>query len=164
MRKAWLFAAALITAPFAAGAAGTDIAFAGLKTDTTLPLQVTADQLSVSQADGTAVFTGNVVVTQGNMTLQAVSLQVEYAKDQKSIARLLAKGDVKLAAGGEAASAQTADYAPETGALILQGDVLLTQGSAAISGQTLTISLKTGLGTMEGRVTTTFTPSQPKKN
>jgi lipopolysaccharide export system protein LptA len=164
MFKAWLLAAALITAPFAAGAAGTDIAFAGLKTDTTLPVQVTADQLSVSQADGTAVFTGNVVVTQGAMTLQAGSVQVEYAKDQKSIARMLAKGDVKMVAGGEAASAQNADYAPETGILILQGDVLLTQGSSAIAGQTLTISLKTGLGTMEGRVTTTFTPAQPKKN
>ena len=164
MFKAWLLAAALITAPFAAGAAGTDIAFAGLKTDTTLPVQVSADQLSVSQADGTAVFTGHVVVTQGAMTLQAASVQVEYAKDQKSIARMLAKGDVKMVAQGEAASAQSADYALETGILILQGDVLLTQGSSAIAGQTLTISLKTGLGTMEGRVTTTFTPAQPKKN
>jgi lipopolysaccharide export system protein LptA len=164
MFKAWLLAAALITAPFAAGAAGTDIAFAGLKTDPSLPVQVSADQLAVNQADGTAVFTGHVVVTQGNMTLETESLQVEYAKDQKSIARLLATGGVKLAAGGEAASSQTADYAPETGALILQGDVVLTQGTSAIAGQLLTISLKTGLGTMEGRVTTTFTPAQPKKN
>ncbi|MFM2352386.1 MAG: hypothetical protein RL096_867 [Actinomycetota bacterium] len=69
-----------------------------------------------------------------------------------------------MTAEGEAASAQNADYAPETGILILQGDVLLTQGTSAIAGQTLTISLKTGLGTMEGRVTTTFTPAQPKKN
>jgi lipopolysaccharide export system protein LptA len=164
MLRAWLFAAALITAPFAAAAAGTDIAFAGLKTDPTLPVQVTADQLSVNQADGTAVFTGNVVVTQGNMTLQAASLRVEYAKDQKSIARLMATGGVKLAAGGEAAAAENADYMPETGALILQGDVVLTQGKSAISGQILTLSLKTGLGTMEGRVTTIFTPAQPKKN
>jgi lipopolysaccharide export system protein LptA len=164
MLKAWFLAAALILAPFAATAAGTDIAFGGFKTDPTLPVQVSADQLSVNQADGTAVFTGNVVVTQGTMTLQAASLQVQYASDQQSIARLLAKGGVKLAAGGEVASSQTADYAPETGALILQGDVVLTQGNSAISGQLLTISLKTGLGTMEGRVTTTFIPAQPKKN
>jgi lipopolysaccharide export system protein LptA len=164
MFKALYLAVALIAAPLAAGAAGTDIAFAGLKTDTTLPVQVSADQLSVSQVDGRAVFSGHVVVTQGTMTLQAESLQVEYAKDQKSIARMLAKGDVKLAAGAEAASAQTADYAPETGELILQGDVLLTQGGSTIAGQSLTISLKTGLGTMTGRVTTTFTPAQPKKN
>lgn len=164
MLRSRLFAAVLSVLPLVAAAAGTDIALNGLKTDPSLPVQVTADQLSVNQADGKAVFKGNVVVTQGTMTLQAATIEVEYAPDKKSIARLLADGGVKLAAGTEAASAQSADYAPETGDLILKGDVLLTQGASAISGQTLTISLKTGLGTMEGRVTTTFTPAQPKKN
>lgn len=164
MLKARLFAAALMLLPVAAGAAGTDIAFAGLKTDPTLPVQVTANQLSINQTDGKAVFTGNVVVTQGAMILKAATLQVQYAQDKKSIARMLADGGVKLAAGTEAASSQSADYAPETGDLVLKGDVLLTQGNSAISGQILTISLKTGLGTMEGRVTTTFTPANPKKN
>jgi lipopolysaccharide export system protein LptA len=167
MRMFRLFAAILWLWPISGQAAGTDVAFAGLKTDPTLPVQVTADQLSVNQTDGRAVFKGNVVVTQGTMTLQAASVQVEYATDKKSIARLLADGGVKLAAGTEAASSQTAEYAPETGDLVLKGDVLLTQGTSAMSGQTLTLSLKTGLGTMDGRVTTTFTPAapaQPKKN
>jgi lipopolysaccharide export system protein LptA len=164
MRISRLFGAILLLWPVAVQAAGTDVAFAGLKTDPTLPVQVTADQLSVNQTDGTAVFTGNVVVTQGTMTLQAGTVRVEYAADKKSIARLLADGGVKLAAGTEAAAAKTAEYAPETGDLVLKGDVLLTQGVSAMSGQTLKLSLKTGLGTMEGRVTTTFTPAQPKKN
>lgn len=164
MLKALALAAALALAPVAALAAGTDIAFKGLKTDPAAPVQVSADQLSVNQTDGTAVFTGNVVVTQGQMVLNAATVRVEYAQDKKAIARLVAEGGVKLADGTDAASAQTADYAPETGALILSGDVLLTQGASAISGQKLTISLKTGLGTMEGRVTTTFTPAQTKKN
>ncbi len=164
MVKARLFAAILALIPLSAGAAGTDVAFAGLKTDPTQPVQVSADQLSVNQKDGTAVFTGAVVVTQGNMTLNAATVRVEYGPDQKSIARLVAEGGVKMAAGQDAASAQTADYAPETGNLVLTGDVLLTQGDAGISGQRLTLSLRTGLGTMEGRVTTTFTPAQPKKN
>lgn len=154
----------LLLLPAAAQAAGTDVAFAGLKTDPTLPVQVSADQLSVNQNDGSAIFKGNVVVTQGQMKLEAATVQVEYAADKKTIARLLADGGVKLAAGTDAASAKTAEYAPETGDLLLTGDVILTQGSSAISGQKLTISLKTGLGTMDGRVTTTFTPAQPKKN
>ena len=162
MLKALAFA--LLLLPLAAQAAGTDVAFAGLKTDPTLPVQVTADQLSVNQNDGTAIFKGNVVVTQGTMTLAAATVQVEYAQDKKTIAKLLADGGVKLAAGTDAASAQTAEYAPETGALIMTGDVILTQGASAISGQKLTLSLKTGLGTMDGRVTTTFTPTPPKKN
>ncbi len=145
-------------------AAGTDVAFAGLKTDTSLPVQVTADKLSVNQTDGTAVFTGNVVVTQDTMTLQSATVRIEYAPDNKSIARMIADGGVKMAAGTDAASSQTAIYAPDSGDLVLTGDVLLTQGAATMSGQKLSVSLKTGLGTMEGRVTTTFPPTQPKKN
>lgn len=143
----------------ASQAAGTDVAFAGLKTDTTLPVQVTADKLSVNQDDGKAVFTGNVVVTQGAMTLQAATVRIEYSADKKSIAHMYADGGVKLASETDAASAQSAEYAPETGDLLLTGDVLMTQGAAAMSGQKLKLSLKTGLGTMEGRVTTTFTPA-----
>ena len=154
----------LMLLPVAAQAAGTDVAFNGLKTDPTLPVQVTADQLSVNQNDGTALFKGNVVVTQGTMTLAAATVQVQYGPDKKTIAKLLADGGVKLVAGTDAASAQTAEYAPETGDLLLTGDVILTQGASAISGQKLTLSLKTGLGTMDGRVTTTFTPAKPKKN
>lgn len=164
MLKARLFAAALLLWPVMAPAAGTDVAFAGLKTDPTLPVKVVADQLSVNQTDGTALFKGNVVVTQGQMTLEAATLQVLYAADHKSIAHMKADGGVKLATQTDAASAQTADYAPDTGDLVLTGDVLMTQGDAAISGQKLVLSLRTGLGTMDGRVTTTFTPAQPKKN
>jgi lipopolysaccharide export system protein LptA len=145
-------------------AAGTDVAFSGLKTDTTQPVKITADQLSVNQDDGKAVFSGNVVVTQGAMTLQAATVRIEYSADKKSIARMFAEGGVKLASETDAASAQSAEYAPDSGDLQMTGDVLMTQGSAAMSGQKLSLSLKTGLGTMDGRVTTTFTPAPAPKN
>lgn len=156
-----LLAALLALTPVPALAQGTAVAFAGLKTDPKAPVQVSADQLSVSQADGTAVFSGNVVVTQGEMKLQAGEVRVEYAADKKAIAALRATGGVMLAAGTDAAKASEAEYRPETGDLVMSGDVLLTQGPAAISGQKLVLSLRTGTGTMEGRVTTTFTPGGP---
>jgi lipopolysaccharide export system protein LptA len=65
---------------------------------------------------------------------------------------------VTLAAGTDAATAQTADYSPDTGDLILTGEVVLTQGQVALSGQKLILSLTSGTGTMSGRVTTIFTP------
>ncbi len=148
----------LALTPLAATAAGTDVAFAGLKTDPKAPVQVQADQLAVNQADGTALFTGNVVVTQGDMKLQAAEVQVVYSADKKAIQTLHASGGVTLAAGTDAAKASEADYKPDTGDLVMTGDVVLTQGAAAISGQKLTLDLKTGTGTMEGRVTTIFTP------
>ena len=152
--------ALLTVAPHLAQAQGTNVAFAGLKTDTTQPVKVTADQLSVNQADGTATFTGNVVIVQGDMKVQAGTVLVHYSADKKAIQSLHAEGGVTVAAGTDAATSETADYMPDSGELILQGAVVLTQGQAAISGQKLTLSLKSGTGTMEGRVTTIFTPGK----
>ena len=59
-----------------AQAQSTNVAFAGLKTDGSQPVQIDADQLSVSQTDGTATFSGNVVITQGDMRLQAGTVTI----------------------------------------------------------------------------------------
>ena len=156
--QATLCCALLCLLPASASAQGTSLDFGGLKTDTSLPVAVTADQLTVNQADGMAEFTGSVLVSQGEMRLQAASVRVEYGTDGTGIARLIASGGVTLAAGTDAAEATTATYTVATGEVVLEGGVLLTQGQVAISGDRLVISLKTGLGTMQGRVTTTFTP------
>jgi lipopolysaccharide export system protein LptA len=136
----------------------TNVAFGGLKTDVSQPVQIDADQLSVNQETGTATFSGNVVVVQGDMRLQAGEVTIRYSADNRAIENLRAEGGVTLAAGTDAASAQTADYSPDTGDLILTGEVVLTQGQVALSGQKLTLSLISGTGTMSGRVTTIFTP------
>ena len=145
--------------PVLATAQSTNVAFAGLKADPTQPVQVTADTLAINQTDGTAIFTGHVVATQGGLKLQADLVRVNYTADQKTIESLHAEGGVTLAAGTEVASAAVADYLPATGDLTMLGHVLLTQGQSAISGEKLVMSLVTGIGTMEGRVTTTFVPA-----
>jgi lipopolysaccharide export system protein LptA len=142
----------------AAAAQEATIAFGALEQDTTLPVEVSADQLAVNNADGSAVFSGNVVVTQGEMTLSAATIQVKYGADRKSIDQLIASGGVVVTNLGDAAEAREAVYTIETGMIVLTGDVLLTQGPSAMAGQKLTINLKDGTGIMEGRVTTTFVP------
>lgn len=134
------------------------IAFGDLNQDTTLPVQVSADQLAVNNADGTAVFSGNVVVTQGEMKLAAGEVKVTYGTDQKNIQALVASGGVTVTNLGDAAEAKEAVYTVDSGVIVLSGDVLLTQGPSAMAGQKLTINLKDGTGVMEGRVTTTFQP------
>ena len=153
-----LFGMALALSPDMGWAQGTNVAFAGLKTDVSQPVQIDADQLSVDQETGTATFGGNVVVAQGDMRLEAGMVTITYSADNKSIDSLRADGGVTLAAGTDAATADSAEYRPDSGDLILMGKVVLTQGQAAISGEELTLSLKSGLGTMSGRVTTIFTP------
>ncbi len=153
-----LFGMGLALSPDMGWAQGTNVAFAGLKTDVSQPVQIDADQLSVDQETGTATFSGNVVVAQGDMRLEAGMVTITYSADNKSIDSLRADGGVTLAAGTDAATADSAEYRPDSGDLILMGKVVLTQGQAAISGEELTLSLKSGLGTMSGRVTTIFTP------
>ncbi len=155
-----LHIAALLCAlvPAAVVAQQADIAFGGLKQDTTLPVEVKADSLAVNQADGSATFTGNVLVGQGEMRLSAQTVRVEYGKDGKGIARLHATGKVTLASPTDAAEADEAVYAVDAGSVVMTGNVLLTQGKSAISGKKLTIDLKAGTGHMEGGVSTIFVP------
>jgi lipopolysaccharide export system protein LptA len=153
---------ALITCAsvFVTGAAAqqTTIAIGGLATDTTLPVNVEADQLAVSQADGTATFTGNVRINQGEMRLAAAAVRVEYAPDGKGIELLHATGGVTFANASDAAEAAEATYAIDTGQIVMTGNVLLNQGANVLSGQKLVIDLKAGTGVMEGRVQTVFQP------
>ena len=156
--RLWALAAtlALFAPPLLAQEA--KIAFGALEQDTSLPVEVTADQLSVNNADGTATFAGNVVVTQGKMTLAAAQVLVKYAADGKSIDQLIATGGVKITNLADVAQGSEAVYAIATGMIELSGDVLLSQGGSTLTGQKLTINLTDGTGTMSGRVTTTFVP------
>ena len=162
--RALPLAAALAVLPLAifAQTNGAQIAFGSLKGDPTLPVEVTADQLKVNQANGQALFIGNVIVVQGTMRLTADQVSVDYAADGKKIARLNATGGVTLLNGGEAAESQEAVYTIDTGAVVMTGDVLLTQGTSALSGKQLTVDLNTGTGVMEGRVQTVFVPANGK--
>ncbi len=148
-----------LSAPDGARAQGAEVAFGGIRADTSLPVEVTADTLSVNQTDGTAVFAGNVVVTQGDMRLSAERVEVVYGSEDRSrIERLHASGQVTLASGKDAAEAADAVYTIDTGAVEMTGNVLLTQGANTIAGQKLVVDLASGTGRMEGRVTTVLQP------
>ncbi|MCB6178070.1 lipopolysaccharide transport periplasmic protein LptA [Rhodobacter sp. Har01] len=153
-----LLVAALAAPALPAASQEAKVAFGGLTQDTSLPVEVEADTLSVNNADGTAVFSGNVLVGQGDMRLAAAKVTVEYGADGQSIQRLHATGGVTFANLTDAAEAREALYTIDSGVIVMTGDVLLTQGASALAGQKLTIQLKDGTGVMEGRVSTTFVP------
>ena len=138
---------------------GATVAFGGIKSDTSQPVEVTADQLSVNQTDGTATFTGNVVVIQGDLRLGASTVRVEYATDDRTrVERIVASGGVTLVSAAEAAEAKDAVYTVANGQVVMTGDVLLTQNGGTIAGQKLSVDLKTGTGQMDGRVRTIISP------
>ena len=155
MRFLILFCAAVL--PVGAFAQASNVAFGQVDHDTSLPVEITADELSVDQSAGTAVFLGNVVAGQGAMRLSAGRVEVTYgAKGANQIEKLTATGGVTLVNGSEQAEAQQAVYAVETSQIVMSGDVLLTQGQNALSGKTLTVDLTSGSGRIEGGVKTIF--------
>ncbi|WP_439153746.1 lipopolysaccharide transport periplasmic protein LptA [Yoonia sp.] len=134
--------------------AQTNVDLGGMSVDTSAAIEVTADSLTVDQDSGTAIFTGNVVIGQGNLRLSAGQVEVIYSEETGDIARLIASDDVLFATDTDAAEAQSADYDITTGVLTLTGDVLLTQGASAISAGRMVLNVETGTATMEGRVRT----------
>ena len=154
----WLGFAVLLALPVPALAQGAKVAFGGLKQDTSLPVEITADSLEVNQTDGQATFSGNVLVGQGDMRLSAAKIVVEYDADGKGIKTLHATGGVTIVNATDAAEAQEAVYTIASGNVVMTGNVLLTQGPNAISGERLVLNLRDATGVMEGRVKTVFTP------
>ncbi len=149
-----------MASPAAMAQSGTaSVAFSSLKGDPGLPVEVTADQLRVNQTDGTALFTGNVLVGQGVLRLSSAELLVEYDATGKAISRMHATGGVTMLTGQETAESDEAVYTLADGIVIMTGNVLLTQGTSAISGTRLRVDLNAGTGLMEGRVTTVFVPA-----
>lgn len=138
-----------------------NVAFGGVRADTSAPVEVASDSLSVNQADGRATFTGNVVIGQGDMRLGADGVTVEYADgDQSQIRSLHAKGNVTLVSGKDAAEAQEAVYQVQTGQVTLTGAVVLTQGDNVLTGDRMVVDLKTGSAQVDGRVRSVLQPGR----
>lgn len=144
---------------FAVGQEGTQVQFGGLQQDTSAPVEVTADSLSVNQKDGTALYTGNVIIIQGDMRLAAPRVLVVYSEQAGRIERMEATGGVTMVSGEEAAEADRADYNIEGGNVTMTGNVLLTQGPNALTSERMVVNLETGSARMTGRVRTVLQQS-----
>lgn len=162
-----LFIFLISTLWFTLPAAAQNVAFGAVKADPSLPVEVTSDALSVNQADGSAEFTGNVLIVQGVMKLSADRVLVIYKTDdtgKRAIDRLEATGSVLLVSGPDAAEAQRADYTIDEGTIVLTGDVLLNQSAGTLASQRMVVNLTTGTASMAGRVKTILNPSSSDNN
>jgi len=146
-----------------AAAQSTSVPFGALTHDTTAPVEVTAESLTVDQADGTAVFSGNVVISQGAMRITAAEVRVTYAEGNSDgrVERLEATGGVVLLSSAEKAEAREAVYTIDSGVIVLTGTVMLSQGRNSISAGKMTLNLKSGTAVLDGGVRTVL---QPRSN
>lgn len=148
-------------------AAAQDSPFGSFKHDSTQPIEITSDRLTVNQTRQLATFAGDVIAGQGTLRLTAAEVQVFYDADRSApdretgrIRLMKATGRVFLSNGTEAAEGDWAEYDVARGIITMGGNVLLTQGENAIAGQELWIDLNAGVGEIKGRVRTVFQPAQ----
>jgi lipopolysaccharide export system protein LptA len=135
--------------------AQVDIGFGGVSYDDSQPVEVTADSLTVDQTTGEAVFSGNVIVVQGDLRMAAGAVRIVYATTgTQDVQEVIATGGVLVTRGSDAAEGGRARFEVDTALLTLSGDVLVTQGQTAIAGDSMVVNMRTGNGSVDGRVRT----------
>jgi lipopolysaccharide export system protein LptA len=143
--------------------------------DSNAPVDVAADRIEVQDRADRAIFSGNVVVRQAELTMNAGRLTVAYSSAGGiEIERLDASGGVTVRSPSETARGEFAIYDLNRRIITLIGAVTLTRGESRVSGGRLTIDLDSGRAVMDGgapgtssqsgRVTGTFTVPRSRGN
>ena len=120
------------------------------------PIQISADALEVLQQKNTAVFTGNVIAKQGQITMNAAQMTVNYrsagAQGQmgKGIYRIVAEGSVLFATPGETAKGDRAVYDVDNNTIEIIGNVVLNRDKNLLKGTKLDYNLATGRSVLVG--------------
>ncbi|CAM9151917.1 MULTISPECIES: lipopolysaccharide transport periplasmic protein LptA [Acinetobacter] len=151
------------------------IAAFALPSDRNQPITLLADRATFNERTGVTTYSGNVIIEQGTMKLQANSI-VANLNNKRQISLITATGSptqfqqkVDASKGLTKGQAQKIVYNAETGIITLSGNALLQQDGASIRGATLKYSMNKGdveaigtpnkTGSAEGRVKIVIPPS-----
>ncbi len=148
----------------AAGAASAQVTggFGLSKKDMSAPINVSADRFDADLNAKTGVYSGNVVVSQGEMKLRADKVRVNVISGKPD--KILASGNVVFAAPSGNAQGDTGVYDVAPRLITLTGRVVLTKDKNVMRGSTLTVNLATGQAQLGAkalpgqRVQGSFTP------
>ena len=146
--------------------------------NTNAPVDVTSERIEVQERSDRAVFTGNVHVTQADLTLDTERLTVAYSTAQANnnvqINRLDAAGGVVVHDPSETAKGDFGIYDLDKKLITLIGNVELTRDNNRVNGARLVIDLNSGRAVVDGgpagvnstggRVTGHFTVPQKQQS
>lgn len=153
-----LFACTLTLIGSEVFAQNTTLSIVGPEHNINLPVEVTADSLSINQSSNTAIFEGSAYVGQGLLRFSADKITVNYDKTGEEIASIDAIGNVVFTNGIDVAEAETASYDVNSGLLYMSGNVLLIQGQSTISGDELDLNILKNVAKLTGNVKTILAP------
>ena len=149
-----------------------------LPSDRQQPINLVADKATFNEKTGVNTYTGNVIIDQGTMRLQAGTIvaqlnankQIQTITATGSPARFQQKTDA--AKGLAKGNAQKIVYNAESGIITLTGNAFLEQDGSSIKGAVLRYSMNKGdiealgtpnnSGSSNGRVQMVIPPSASK--
>ena len=145
--KAILAAALLVVAGPVAGQATS--ALKGH--NSAAPVDVAADRIEVQDRADRAIFSGNVVARQADLTLSAARVTVAYSNTGGiEINRIDASGGVTVKSPSETARGQFAIYDLNKRLITMIGGVTLVRGDSQVRGGRLLLDLNTGRAVVDG--------------
>ncbi len=149
--KLCCFSLAVVALGLASGTAAQVSALKGL--DTSAPIDVDAARIEIQDAANQAVFSGDVVIRQGRLTLYGDSVKVLYTRKSgdPEMQRLDARGNVRLVSPTERATANTGIYDIDGKIITMTGNVMLDRGGSKLNGQRLVLNLATGQSSFDAR-------------
>lgn len=131
--------------------------------DSNQPLNIKSDQLEAVQKDGRRrlVFTDNVQVVQGDLTIRADRLEALYPEGSSQPSELIADGRVRLYQGGNEAHCDHLIYRRAKDQLVCRGNAELRDGPDRVRGREIHFDLATEKVTVIGGASVVI---QPKKD
>ena len=152
--KICLLSALLISSNLSAQT--TSLSLGGINHDIDLPIEMTANNLSIIQSSNSAIFEGSAYVAQGSLRLSADKIEVIYDQETNEVTTIEATGNVLFTNGEDIAEAKNAIYKTNDGLLEMTGDVILIQGKSTISGDALEMNILENTANFSGNVKTTL--------
>ncbi|WMT87105.1 hypothetical protein NO932_00450 [Pelagibacterium sp. 26DY04] len=157
---------ALLAGPVLAQTTQTDPAgFGGLADEADEEVNVTADDLQINENESTALFSGNVVITQGTMELAAPEVLATYGEAGPSdLENFTASGGVTMNFDDQTVDADQAFYDFAQRILTFTGSVVVVNQTGTVNADRLVVDTRAGTSSFSsegedgGRVTSTFTP------
>ncbi len=150
--KPLMIASALAAATLGAGLAQAQSGISALKGhDSNAPIDVDAARLEAQDRADRAIFSGNVIVRQGTLTLRTDRLTLAYTSANGiDINRIDASGGVVVTSPTETARGDFAVYDLDHKLITMIGHVRLDRNGSYLNGGRLTLDLNTGRAVMDG--------------
>jgi lipopolysaccharide export system protein LptA len=122
--------------------------------DSSAPIDFASDHIELQDRANRVLLTGNVRITQAEMTLTAARMTVtdtgQIQQGSPQVSRLDAAGGVMVSRPDQTARSQFAVYDLNRRVITMIGGVTLNQGLNTVSGGRLSIDLDTGRATIDG--------------